>query len=298
MRIEALATPILAAMIVGTLCALVVQAQSGGARGGPPIQNPTRIVEAASIRPSDSTRCGAFPTIDGHGARADMTCLTPKFMVQVAYGVRNFQILGGPGWLGTMQYDIAAKAAPSSAKETGAGKNVDQLTDDERKASGERLRALLRSLLADRFQLKVHRETKELPLYYLTTARGGPKLKSNNGASDISGGLRLGTGFLAGSQERVEFLAQTLSQIVGRPVLDRSGLMGKYDFELRWTPEQGSANGPLGDALPPASDPMPDDPNLPTIFTAVKEQLGLKLDSGKGPAEVIVIDHIEKASEN
>jgi bla regulator protein blaR1 len=253
------------------------------------------VIEAASIKPSDLATCKEYPIIDGHGERYDLSCVKVKFLIQIAYGVRDFQILGSPAWIGSNLFNIAVRTGPASGGSKGPEKDVNELTDSERQASGARLRAMLQRLLADRFQLKIHHETKELPVYLLTVAKGGSKLKDGEKSSDVSGGLTPGRGFLAGSQTSISFLAQTLSQIVGRPILNRTGLIGKYDFELKWNPDQSSANSPLGEALPSLS---PVDPNRPNIFTAIQEQLGLKLDSSKGPVEVIVVDHIEKASAN
>jgi uncharacterized protein (TIGR03435 family) len=253
------------------------------------------VVEVASIRPSNLETCGEYPIIDNHGDRYDMRCVKVKFLLQTAFNVRDFQVIGGPSWLGSTQYDIAAKVTASSIDSSIPEKSVAELTDEERKSKGERLRAVLQSLLADRFQLKQHDETKQLPVYLLEVAKGGPKLKVSPSSSDVSGGLRLGTCFLAGNQTDVPFLARTLSQIVGRPILDRTGLSGKYDFELKWTPDQSSATDAVGGVAPPLAVSDPDRPN---IFTALQEQLGLKLDSSKGPVTVIVVDRIETPSAN
>ena len=250
------------------------------------------VIEVASIKLSDPATCREYPIIDDHNDRYDLRCVKTSFLIQTAYNVRDFQISGGPAWLSSAQYDIAAKIAssPSDTPE----KNISELTDQERQTKGERLRAVLQALLAERFRLKVHRESKQLPLYVLTLAKGGPKLKASND-SNASGGLRPGRGFLVGNQTGVPFLAQTLSQIVGRPIQDRTELAGKYDFELTWNPDQSSANSAVGGrarALPVGNA------DLPNIFTALQEQLGLKLDSTKGPAEVIVIDRVDRPSAN
>ena len=111
----------------------------------------------------------------------------------------------------------------------------------------------------------------------------------------MSGGLKLGRGFLAGNRTDIPFLAQAVSQIVGRPILDHTGLSAKYDFELKWTPDQSSASNAVGGiALPLAVT----DRDRPNIFTALQEQLGLKLDASKAPAPVIVVDHIETPTAN
>jgi uncharacterized protein (TIGR03435 family) len=253
------------------------------------------VIEVASIRPSDPATCGEYPIVDNHGDRYDMRCVKVKFLLQTAFNVRDFQVIGGPNWLGSTQYDIAAKITGPPIDSGVPEKSVAELTDQERRAKGQRLRAVLQSLLADRFQLKQHGETKQLPVYLLGVAKSGPRLKVSPNSSDVSGGLKLGRGFLAGNQTDVSFLAQTLSQIVGRPILDRTGLHGKYDFELKWTPDQSSANDAVGGAAPPLADADPDRPN---IFTALQEQLGLKLDSSKAPVTVIVVDHIEVPSAN
>jgi len=274
-----------------TLAAFALMAATGLAQ-----TNSRRVViEVASIRPSDPATCGEYPIIDDRGDRYDMRCVRTKYLIQIAFGVRDFQIAGGPAWIESTQYDIAAKVE-SSPNESGVPeKKINELTDEERQAKGDRVRAMLQSLLAERFQMRVHHETKQLPVYLLVVAKGGPRLKINTNSSGDSGGLRPGPGLLAGNQIGVPFLSQTLSQIVGRPILDRTGLNGKYDFELKWTPDQSSANGPLGGSAPPLTAADPDRPN---IFTALQEQLGLKLDSGKGPVEVIVLDDIGKPSAN
>ncbi|HXE64027.1 MAG TPA: TIGR03435 family protein [Bryobacteraceae bacterium] len=248
------------------------------------------VIEAASIKPSDPALCKDYPVIDGHGLRYDLTCVRTKYLIQIAYSVKDFQILDAPGWLDADRYNIAVKV---SSGDSVPDKPVTELTDAERQAGGERLRAMLRSLLADRFQLKTHRETRESPIYVLTVARSGVRLRSST--SDISGGLRAGRGVLAGSHTDIAFFAQTLAQIVGRPVVDQTGLGGKYDFELKWTPDMSAAAEPFGDAGRPQSSA---DTNSPNIFTAIQEQLGLKLSSGKGPVDVIEVDHAEKPSGN
>jgi uncharacterized protein (TIGR03435 family) len=252
-------------------------------------------IEVASIKPGDQSTCGEYPIVDDHNGTYDMRCVKAKFLIQLAFNVRDFQISGGPSWLESTQYDIAAKIERSPKDSGVPEKNVSEFTDEERRTKGEVLRGMLQSLLAERFQLRMHRETKQLPVYSLTVAKSGPKLKSSGDSSNVSGGLRPGNGFLAGNQTGIPFLAQTLSQIVGRPILDRTNLTGKYDFELKWTPDQSSANSVVGGALPqlPATDP-----DRPNIFTALQEQLGLKLDSSKGPVEVIVVDYMDRPSAN
>jgi uncharacterized protein (TIGR03435 family) len=266
--------------------------------------------EVASIKPSDpNDHRMMFRMVPG-GA-INLHGVTLKALVQQAYDVRDFQISGGPGWIGADKYDVTAKPESASGE---APTDPRQLSEEQRKTFQEQTRLRLQALLTDRFQLKVHREKKELPVYALVVAKNGPKLKENAGADagPGKGMMRMSAGQLVGQQVGIAFLAQSLAQSVGRTVLDQTGLKGTYDFELNFAPEPGRGGvfgGPgAGDGAPPPpppgagpgliKEPPPVDPNGPTIFTALQEQLGLKLESQKGPVEIIVIDHVEKPSEN
>jgi uncharacterized protein (TIGR03435 family) len=147
-------------------------------------------------------------------------------------------------------------------------------------------------------QLKLTHTTKELPVYALVVAKNGPKLQESkeDGGNHFQGVSMGGPGQLTGERVPMKFLIQVLSQNVGRPVINQTGLDGKYDFKLNWTPDQSQMNsfgGSGGRDMPP-----PVDPNGPSIFTAIQEQLGLKLDSQKGPVEILTIDGVDKPSEN
>jgi len=259
--------------------------------------------EVASIKPSDPNERRIM--MRGGPGQSNFTGVTLKLLLQQAYDVRDFQISGGPAWAGSDRYDVVAKLP---ADEPPLPADPTKITDVQQKTFQQRRQAMLQALLGDRFQLKIHRDTKELPVYFLTAAKSGPKLKDNGGkVADPNmkpGMMRISPGMLTGSQQPMQFLVQILSQIMGRTVLDQTGLSGRYDFELRWTPDQSTAGGlfaggpPPGPPPPGAELPPPPDPNGPTLFTALQEQLGLKLDSGKGPVGVIVIDHAEKPSEN
>jgi len=229
-----------------------------------------------------------------------MTGVSLKLLIQQAYDVRDFQISGGPGWITSDRYAIEAKSLDTPA---GPPPDFMKMSEDERKKIQERTRQMIQGLLADRFQLKVHHETKELPIYALVVGKGGSKLKEIGSTSDPSmkpGMMRMGIGQLTGSQVPLAFLVQNISQMVGRTVVDLTGLKGNYDFELKWTPDVGQGGGPFGGPPPPpgVEGPPPPDPNGPTLFTALQEQLGLKLESTKGPVDIIVIDRVEKPSEN
>ena len=195
-----------------------------------------------------------------------------------AYNVRDYQMSPeGPGWIRSDRYDIVAKV------------------DGEGRPTMDQVRQMLQKLLADRFQLKLHRETKELPVYALVIGKKGPTLMES--AADAKSSMRFGAGQFTGSKVSMTQLALFLSNALARPVLDGTGLMGTYDFKLQWTPDAGQLPG-LGGFGPGPDAPPPSDPNGPSIFTAVQEQLGLKLESQKGPIEILVLDHAAKPSEN
>ena len=233
--------------------------------------------EAASIKPSapmsmDRVIMGVqmLP-----GGRISMSGVTVKALIQQAYGVREFQIVGGPQWMGTERYDITAK--PEGA------------------ATQDQVKVMLQGLLKDRFQLLFHRETKELPAYVLVVAKGGPKLKESEAAGGGRGGrIMMGRGHIESLGAPVSNLVNQLANALGRPVIDKTELTGNYDFKLDWTPDvgQGMMRAPGGDA------PAPADTAGPSIFTALQDQLGLKLESTKGPVEILKIERAEKASEN
>lgn len=211
------------------------------------------------------------------GGRFTTTGVSLKLLVTEAYNVRDFQVTGGPGWISSDRWDINAK--------------VDGMAE---RIPIEQMRPMLQVLLADRFQLKVHEETKEMPLYVLTVGKNGSKLQENTG--DPGPMLRMGRGQLSGKKVAIAMLIQPLSQILGRTVVDKTGLTGEFDFTLDWTPELGQGGVP---GAPPGGDAPPaGDSSGPSVFTAIQEQLGLRLDSQKGPVEIIVIDHVDKPSDN
>ena len=147
---------------------------------------------------------------------------------------------------------------------------------------------MVQTLLADRFQLTVHQETRQRPVYSLVVAKGGPKFKPSaaNGTTIDTGRSSI---HVQGSDNTIALLAQELAQSLGRVVLDNTGIDGRYDLTLRWTPDEGST--PMLNGAP--------DPNAPPeVFTAIQEQLGLKLESTKGPVHVIVVDDAAMPSVN
>jgi len=219
--------------------------------------------EVASIRPNHSG--GLNTRIDTpDGGRLVVTNASLKTLIRNAFGILSFQLAGGPGWLDTDMYDIEAK------------------TGDAGRITQERLKLLLQSLLADRFALRYHRETRELPVYALAIGKGGSRLKRNTSGQRPSMNTSRLTdrARMIGTGVPMAELASNLGNQLGRIVVDDTGLDGFFDFTMEWVP-----------------DGQPDS-LYPSIFTAVQEQLGLKLEARKGPVEVIVIDSAEKASAN
>ncbi len=254
--------------------------------------------EVASIKPSaeDTHRVG-IQIVPGGGIRTTGTPL--KFLITFAYDVRDFQVSGGPGWINSERFDVVAKSERSDS-ESGPD-DLQNMTDEQMKTNADKIREKLRALLADRFQLTIHRESKEQQIYALVVDKNGSKLKQ----SEVQQGgkrnrmMRMGRGDLNAEGVGLDMLGNALSNALGRPVLDRTGLTGNFDFKLQWTPDPGQFGGfPSGPPPPGVDAPPPPDPNGPSIFTAVQEQLGLRLESQKGPVDLIVIDRVEKPSEN
>jgi bla regulator protein blaR1 len=211
------------------------------------------------------------------------TGVTLKMLILSAYSVNAYQVSGGPSWIGTDRWDIQAKA--------------DNL---ERRMPREQYDQMLRALIESRFQLRVSRETKDMPVYELVQAKGGSKLKPHiGGPAKPQERSRLGWGSISFQQSKIAALAYQLSLALSRTVIDKTRLTGEYDFTLEYAPEPGQG-GPESIGLPPDPNlkPPPTDPNRPSIFTAIQEQLGLRLESQKSPVDMILIDSVEKPSEN
>jgi uncharacterized protein (TIGR03435 family) len=253
--------------------------------------------EVASIKPNKAGTGMSLLRTTPVGFSASNISL--KAVIQYAFGVEENQIFGAPSWLASEQYDIEAKV---SSSDTDALHN---LNPDQR-------RLMLQPLLADRFQLKVHTEARDLPALVLVVAKGGPKLHEAKPGDTYPNGLKgfdgeggpgmmlMRPGQLTAQGVDLSFVAKQLSQQLGRTVQDKTGLSGKYDFTLQWTPDERA--GPMSAATQGggsrSDDAPPPDSSAPSIFTALQEQLGLKLESGKAPVEILVIDHVEAPSEN
>lgn len=249
---------------------------------GAPAQTVTSPMkfEVASIKPADPHFTGVSASRDA-GEGLDVRNISVRNLITLAYSLRDFQLKGGPSWIDSESYDVIAKAPGAT--------DIAQESIDRRKTRFERVQERLRSLLADRFGLVVHRESRDQPVYFLTIAKNGTKLvavPSPNGPPRKEEGRGRSQGFAV----PIEMLVATLSNAAHLTVIDRTGMTGRFDYALKWDPSSAflSANP---DAPPPDASAL-------TLFAAVQEQLGLRLEPGKAPIDVVIIDHVEHPSAN
>lgn len=231
--------------------------------------------EAATIKPvkePDPNRMN--DRTDGRRYSTRNTSL--RDLLMMAYGLDSRQITGGPAWLTSDEYDIDAVAS------------------DEGTMANHR-EEMLQKLLADRFQLTFHHEQREMPVYALTIAKGGSKLKASDPNVPANGASCQHLGVCTFQGEPLDHFARWMGFVIlDKPVSDKTGLTGTFDFTLNWTPDESQFAG-MSIRVPPPVD----NPNAPPeLFTAIQEQLGLKLEPQKIPSEVLVIDHVERPSEN
>ena len=220
--------------------------------------------DVTSVKPS---RLDGWQGVDTMPGRIRADSITLNRCIRQAYNIGPHQLIGGPDWILTDRWEIVARA--------------DRPVDDD-----DTLMLMLRSLLADRFQLVVHRETRNLPAYVLEVNRSGPKMqKAAAGDSDTEMQGGRGRVMLAARKVPMDELADILGRRMDRPVVNRTGLSGGFNFSLHWAADSGRS----------PSDGAVDDVS---IFTALGEQLGLRLRTAKAPVEVLVIDHVERPSEN
>jgi bla regulator protein blaR1 len=301
-------------LMAGVLTAATLAAQQvPSAPAGEPIPK----FEVTSVK--RNTSGDGFTTVSLAPTRPTFTNMAVRQLIVRAYGVQQFQVQGGPSWITGDRFDITAKSADDGI--TPAQMNL-----------------MLQSLLADRFKLRMHRETRQSDVYRLVKARPDGKLGDNlkPAAVDCSamgrgrpGGAGLGAtpvppptppraggpapgsggapggcmmmmtpGRLQMGGQPMSTFVNTLGNQLGRPVLDETGLTGAYDLTVSYMPDSGGRGLPPGVPPPGAPDVPPIDPNAPALPTALQEQLGLKLESTKGPVEMIVIDSIEPPTED
>jgi uncharacterized protein (TIGR03435 family) len=235
--------------------------------------------EVATIKPSNPDTPGASMLVGRGGANTFTTTnSTLADLITFAYGIHARQVTGGPAWLESDKFDLLAKPDQAGAP------NLTQL------------KSMIQKLLAERFQLAFHREKKELSAYIITVAKSGPKMaKVEGNRGNLPGIGGRGPGSIGVQNATMAEFADFLqSRILERPVVDQTALTDRYDFTLTWTPDAAQTAALGTNAPPPPSNP--DAP--PDLFAAVQQQLGLKIESGKAAVEVLVIDKVEKPSEN
>ncbi len=212
--------------------------------------------EVASVKPNRSGSDNSSLSWNPGSITIANTSL--KTLVLHAYGIKGYQLSGGPGWTDTDRFDLSAKSKEGAAP--------------------EELRLMLRSLLEDRFRLQVHQETRDLPTFALTVGKNGPKLRAADGNPQTS----ITKGRLTG-QMSMSALADALTRLLDRPVLDMTRIAGRFDLLLEWMPDEDAANGESG---------------RPFLMAAIQEQLGLTLAPQKSAVSILVIDRVEKPTEN
>jgi len=232
--------------------------------------------EVATIKPNNSGIEGKGIGVNGHQITTRNTSVSD--LITFAYGIHARQITGGAAWIDTDKFDLQGEP------------------DVEGAPNDRQVKMMFQKLLADRFRLTFHRDKRELSVYTITVGKTGPKLTASTG--DPGGlptlGLR-GLGKVFARNASMADLAQLMqTTALDRPVVDQTGLKGRYDLTLNWTPDESQFHGRGGQAPPPPANVEPD----PDLYTAIQQQLGLKLDAVKAPADVLVIDHVEKPSEN
>lgn len=296
---------LLAMMLVALPLAPATYAQTAAAGSAPvsdagrDVSNPTLpSLEVASIKPDKSGTMMMRIMFPADGIT--VTNFSVHMLLREALGVSDNQIMGEPGWLNSEHFDIDAKVAAEDVPRLKALRPADRW-------------AMLLPVLEDRFGLKFHHETKDLTQYVLVVAKGGLKmkeaapgdayangLKGPDGKEGGAGMMRVEPGQVVAQAVPVANLVRYLSFQLHSAVVDKTGLTGKYDINLKWTPDEseGMMMRPPDGSQPGAGNPAPPTTTGPSIFTALEEQLGLKLEAHKEPGDVIVIDHIEQPSPN
>ncbi len=243
----------------------------------PPMDaNASPSFEVATIKPTKPDERGKAFIVDGRRFRIINQDLSE--IMAFSYDVQAKQIIGLPPWAETDKYDIDAQP------------------DGEGAPNEKQWKDMLQKLLADRYKLTLHRDKKELSVYVLGVAKSGPKLtKSEGDPNGLPGLFFQGLGILnVRNATMANFTGLMQEAVLDRPVVDQTGLKGRFDFTLKWTPDDSQFGG-MAAKLPPPTDTA----NVqPPLYTAIQEQMGLKLDATRAPAEVLVIDHVEKPSAN
>jgi uncharacterized protein (TIGR03435 family) len=234
-------------------------------------QPSTAAFEVASIKVS--TEPPGSSSWNSRTGTLWMRNVTLKYCIQAAYSVKDFQISGGPKWIEEDRYNIDAKA--------------------DGPAKDPELMAMLQTLLADRFHLSLHRETKPFPGYALVVAKGGLKIKPDE--AEGGGTSRTNRDSMEIQRRSMDSVATALSRLLGTQVVDATGLAGKFSLNIKWTPEE---NRSMSAASAESQAPLLNASAGPSLPAVLEDQLGLRLEARKVPTEVLVIDRAEKPAEN
>lgn len=233
--------------------------------------------DVASVKPSNPNSINGTVVSMTPGGRLHVVNATLKDLIETAYDVRSFQIEGGPKWADAAKFDV--DATPGSLPQGAAVPPRDSFN----------VRLEVQALLKDRFQLQLHRETRTGPIYSLVIANGGIKSSALSATQSPQKGINAGQGTMFGEAASMAQFAYKLSRLLQRSVVNNTGLEGNYDFKLDWTP----------DLSPSTPDGQPVNASAgPSLFTALQEQLGLRLEAAKGPVDVLMIDHVEQPTPN
>jgi bla regulator protein blaR1 len=290
-------------LVLSPLCAIAQSAANPASSPAPAAaqaidaSSPLPAFEVVSIKPNKDG--GMMSRLQMTPDGITVTGVPVHMLLREAFGLSPDRLVGGPGWMTSDRFDIDARVAPEDVARLKA-------------LSGPQRFAMLIPVFEERFGLKFHHESRNLTQYILVVAKDGLKMKEAtpgntypNGMAPPSGGsgaglMRMQPGEFTGQAVPIANLVRSLSLVLGSTIVDQTGLAGKYDFDLKWTPEVGSGmpagpsdGGASGSGNPPAADN-----SGPSLFTALEEQLGLKLDAKKVPADVIVIDHLDQPSPN
>ena len=257
--------------------AVLVLSASGGIAQSPAPRPKFDAFEVATIKKVESDgKRGRYIVMQGDHRFVEKD-YTLKLLIAAAYDLNPRAVSGGPGWVESDHYDIAA------------------VTPGEARPTHDEQMAMLRSLLADRFKLTFHREQKEFSIYVLGIARSGPKLKASTAAPDSPPAL-ISTVYpqrivLPARNATMGDLASLMQRaILDRPVVDKTGLQGRYDFDLEWAPDETQFGGEV--AAAPAEAPSA------PLFSAIQQQLGLKLEATRGAIDALAVDTVERPSAN
>jgi uncharacterized protein (TIGR03435 family) len=237
--------------------------------------------EAASVKPAPPPTPGMMKVqMGGDPGMVDYKNVSLKSVIARAYGMKDYQV-SGPDWLDTERFDILAKIAPNTPP--------------------DQVNLMLQNLLAERFKLKAHREQKVMPVYAMVVGKGGPKLKPMEGEQEGRMRMTIGPrGRKMSGPTTMSDLAGGLSSMMDRPVVDLTELKGTYDVDLEWVPDEREGGGIMAKmkamAEAASTDPKgdPNGPNGLTLFGALREKLGLRMESRKSPVDIVVVDSGEK----